>query len=383
MNRVAGIFVAICVASIVLGILIGANNVNSWFPEASHQAVEVDFLFKFMLIASVFVFLIVHVYLLYFATRFRRRRTDTDASVGEPIHGNTQLEIVWSILPAIFLVFLAALCFGVWDEMHTAKKHEMVVEVVGHQFFFEFRYPQYGQFADTNDLHLPTNTPILFKETAPSSDVLHSFWIPEFRVKQDIVPGYTTYLRVQTKGTGDYPVICTEFCGVAHAQMYGKVHIMPVDAWRKWMAARRIQAQKQVAQGGPAATNTSGKASPTNQGTQGNISKNGKPNGVSYTADIYPIFQNHCAACHMNGQKMGGLNLASYATLNQGGSTAAGGPVNGPVLVPNSHAQSYLWDVVAGTDLRGGQKMPLGGPYLSQADVNKIASWIDNGAKNN
>src|SRR3954470_6329990 len=101
MNSIARAFIVVCGLSIVLGVIVGVNNVNSWFPEATHQAVEVDYIFKFMLIASIFVFLLVHVYLIYFAVRYRRRSTDRSDALGEPIHGNTQLEIVWSILPTI------------------------------------------------------------------------------------------------------------------------------------------------------------------------------------------------------------------------------------------------------------------------------------------
>jgi cytochrome c oxidase subunit 2 len=360
MNSVARAFVFICALSIILGVIVGVNNVDSWFPEATHQAVQVDFIFKFMLIASIFVFLLVHVYLLFFAFRFRRRPTDAEDAVGEQIHGNTQLEIVWSILPAIFLVFLAALCFGVWDDMHTARANELQVNVTGHQFFWEFRYPQYGTWSDTNDLYLPVNSPIVFKET--SSDVIHSFWVPEFRVKQDAVPGMYTYLRVQTRRTGTYPVICTEFCGVAHAQMVGAVHILSQAAWNTWVRGKQAAARQQ----------------PTAQPS----GPSPVAGGPSFKAAVYPILQNHCATCHIQGQ-FGGLSMTTYSSLIKGGSTAGGGVVNGAVIVPGNHQGSYLWDAVEGIHLGTGARMPLGGPYLSQSDIDTIAKWIDAGAKNN
>src|SRR5206468_632240 len=157
-----------------------------------------------------------------------------------------------------------------------AKKNELQVEVIGHQFFWEFRYPQYGKWSDTNDLHLPANAAILFKESAPSTDVLHSFWVPEFRVKQDVVPGYTTLLRVQTRGDiGTYPVICTEFCGFGHAQMVGKVHVLGQADWQKWLKTRQAQARKAQAQGGQQATGTPGPGGGATRGV--GPPKGGKP----------------------------------------------------------------------------------------------------------
>jgi len=417
MNRIAGIFVGICVASIVLGYIIAGNNVNAWFTEASHQAVEVDFLFKFMLIASVFVFLIVHVFLIYFAAHYRKRKTDPVTTIGEPIHGNTRLEIVWAILPAIFLVFLTGLSFGVWSDMHTTRANELVVQVIGYQYGFEFRYPQYflskagsqyvpstqtdrqpnniladdkGKWGDQNQLYLPVNRTVRFDEV--SRDVIHSFWVPEFREKQDIVPGYITHLRATTLNRpGIYPVVCTEFCGVGHSVMGGNVevggvkqggylHILSQADWEKWIQKRTVQARQDAAtlvSQAQGSTTGNGSLTKANTGATGVVRAE-----VSYKRDIQTLWANRCAACHIQAQ-MGGLNLSSYEALMKGGNSAAGGPVNGSVVVPANHEMSYLWDVIKGVNLMGGQRMPLGGPYLSENEIAVVAKWIDTGAKNN
>ncbi len=361
-------FIVVIALSVIFGGIVGVNNINSWFPEATTQALEIDNLFKFMLIASIFVFLLVHVYLLYFVFRYRRRSTDAPNAIGDPVHGNTPLEIAWSVLPALFLVVLAGICFGIWNEMHTAQKNTLVVQVIGHQYYWEFRYPQFGTWSDINELNLPVNRAIRFDEWSPANDVIHSFWVPEFRVKQDAVPGYVTHLQVTTARTGQFPVICTEFCGVGHPQMVGKVNILSQAAWDKWLRTREATARAATTP----TSSTTAAASP------------GKSTGSapSYTADIQPIFQNHCAICHISIQS-GGLNLKDYSGLMKGGSTAAGGPVNGAVVTPGNHTASYLWDVVEGVNLQGGQRMPLGGPYLSAGDIATIAKWIDAGAKNN
>ncbi len=102
---------------------------------------------------------------------------------------------------------------------------------------------------------------------------------------------------------------------------------------------------------------------------------------VSFSANVAPILRASCAACHIATQS-GGLNLGSYAALMKGGATSSGGVVDGPVVVPGDHTRSYLWTVLEGTNLQGGQRMPLGGPYVSDAEAQTIARWIDQGAKN-
>jgi hypothetical protein len=194
---------------------------------------------------------------------------------------------------------------------------------------------------------MPNDTQIQLNLHSP--DVIHSFWVPEFRVKQDAVPGYPTFMRFKTAGVGTYRLECAELCGVGHAEMYASVIVMiPSDfvAWAK--------AQQQAATG------------PVNTAN------------VSFSKDIEPIFVAHCAACHI-ANNFGGLHLNSYAGLQTGGNI-----VPGPIFKAGNHAQSVLWEITKpAAPWPGGNRMPLGGPYLSAAEEAKITAWIDQGAKNN
>jgi cytochrome c oxidase subunit II len=199
--------------------------VNPWFPEATREAGEVDNLFKFMLAASGVIFIYVQGLLLAFVLRYRRQKHESQDAVGPAIHGHTGLEMAWSAVPALLLLVLAVLSLRVWSDEHAVQKNELRLDVRAYQFGFAFSLPQYG-IKEVAPVTIPVNRPVYVSET--SSDVIHSFWVPQFRIKQDAVPGLVTHEQFTPTQKGTFPVICTEFCGSGHSGMSGV--ILPTGA---------------------------------------------------------------------------------------------------------------------------------------------------------
>jgi len=197
---------------------------------ASAEAGPIDFLFNghFWLIS--FLFSLIMVLMIYSAFVFRRE--DDDDTDGPHIHGNTKLEITWTVVP-LFVV----LGFGVWGafalhEITRPKDGEMVVNVTGKQWIWNFSYPEQEGFASA-DLVLPVNQTAVLKMNA--EDVIHSFWVPEFRVKQDLVPGRETTLRITPTEIGNYRLRCAEICGLNHTLMEADVKVVSADDFQAWV----------------------------------------------------------------------------------------------------------------------------------------------------
>ncbi len=200
---------------------------------ASKEAGPIDVMFDahFWLIS--FLFALIMVFMLYAAVVFRRKPGDDE--MGPYVHGNTGLEIAWTILPTVIVIG-----FGVWgavtlNELTTPNPQEMTIRVWGQQWAWLFEYPEQGDVT-TPDLVLPLNQPIVLE--MESRDVLHSFWIPEFRVKQDLLPGRKTYLRFTPTEPGDYEVRCAEICGLQHAVMIAQVHVLDEAGFAAWADER-------------------------------------------------------------------------------------------------------------------------------------------------
>ncbi|MCA9978453.1 MAG: cytochrome c oxidase subunit II, partial [Anaerolineales bacterium] len=184
---------------------------------ASAEGTLIDTMFQGHFWMISFLFALIMVIMLYAVVVFRRR--PGDETEGPHVHGSTVLEIIWTVVPVV-----AVIGFGVWGtvtlgQLLEAKPNEMVIEVTGKQWQWSFSYPE--QDVRSPQLYLPVNQPVVLQMT--SQDVLHSFWVPEFRVKQDLVPGRTTTLRFTPTLAGDYKVRCAEICGLEHANMLADV----------------------------------------------------------------------------------------------------------------------------------------------------------------
>jgi cytochrome c oxidase subunit 2 len=205
-----------------------------WFPRAAgKEAHRIDTLWDVLLIASVPVFVLVEVVVLYSVVRFRMRPGE-ELKDGPPIHGNTTLEIVWTAIPAILLVALCTYAYVVLTDVEKAQANTMNIRVVGQQFTWTFYYNKDGKEFASPQLYVPIGQPIKF--VVQSRDVLHDFWVPAFRLKIDAVPGINTGIRVTPNRLGSYPVVCAELCGLGHSTMRQTAHVLSRKDFDAWLA---------------------------------------------------------------------------------------------------------------------------------------------------
>jgi cytochrome c oxidase subunit II len=251
-------------------------------PEAASDEAElIDGLFNSMMTVSIGLFILVQGVLIISVIRFRRRAGDnTD---GPPIHGNIPLEIVWTAIPAVIVLVIGVYSFDIYKAMggfdpqaatdpgiaqvamlpgesatglidssnqpksrhmhnHVAlgvgafpedegRPADVTIDVMGLQYAWIFTYPESG--VTSGEMHIPVNKEVQLNIKA--QDVLHAFWLPEFRLKQDAIPGRDTELRFVPRHTGTYPVICAELCGAYHGAMNTKLYVQTQEEYDSWL----------------------------------------------------------------------------------------------------------------------------------------------------
>ena len=237
-----------------------------WFPaQASSQAHKIDTLYRVLIVVTVPIFVLVECVVLYSVVRFRMRPGE-EALDGAPIHGNTRLEVIWTAVPAMIIAGLVIYAFVVLQQIEKKPAHEVDINVTGQQFAWSFRYPATapgGQPIVSDELYLAVNQPVRFR--LHSADVIHSFWVPAFRVQEDAVPGVTTSYRITPTRLGTYDVVCNELCGLGHSLMRSTVHVVTPAAYTTWLNARGASSSA-PANGSPAQIQAMGKSVFTGSG---------------------------------------------------------------------------------------------------------------------
>jgi len=249
-QRIAAIFI-VGVVFIAIGVYV-AQNAN-WFPvQASAEAGQVDALFNLMLGIATVIFLIIEGGILGSIIFFRHKKGDeTDAA---PNHGNTALEVTWTAIPAVIVFILAILSYQLFAQMQAPVTGEQTIDVTAQQFFWQFSYP-YQDFPDLTkeqnaaaasnmvdkELHLAVGKPVVMSITA--RDVMHAFYVPEFRIKQDAIPGKVTNARFTPSLVGTYNVVCTELCGQGHSTMHAPVVVQSQSDYDKYISDLRNNAR--------------------------------------------------------------------------------------------------------------------------------------------
>jgi cytochrome c oxidase subunit 2 len=211
-----------------------------WFPtDASQQAKRIRVLYDVLLIASVPIFVLV-VTVIGFSVWWYRMRPGEELIDGPPIHGNTRLEVIWTIAPAVLIVGLCAYSVGVLYANEASKKNTLTIDVTARQWAFEFGYQEPGNKAVYSPfLYLPNGRPVLLR--IHSLDVIHSFFVPQFSEKIDAVPGITTLLRITPTKRGTFPVECTELCGAGHAFMRSTSYVLRPALFATWIQKQPLQ----------------------------------------------------------------------------------------------------------------------------------------------
>ena len=209
-----------------------------WFPEAaSSYAPQIDRLFTIILWITGSIFVLVEGALLWFLIRYRHRRQSSAAYV----HGNTTAEIIWTTLPACIVIYLAFASQRVWSHIQgPPPPHQLEVEIKAEQFAWNVRYAgpdgrlnSEDDLETINQLHLPVGQVVLLH--LKSKDVIHSFFVPQFRLKRDAVPGLTSRVWLQATKTGQFEIMCAELCGLGHYRMRGYLTIESPEAFETWL----------------------------------------------------------------------------------------------------------------------------------------------------
>lgn len=244
-----------------------------WFGDAaSEQAGPIDTLFDVMIVLSCFVFAIVMVMFAYALWKYRAK--PGDESDGKPIHGNTRLEIAWTVIPTIIVLFGAAYSWVILDDIEARASDQMPLHVTGQQFKWTFEYPEEmvgsGDSAaplTSDELHVPVDRQL--DVTVEALDVLHSFWVPEWRIKRDLVPSgpggdeIDDTFVVTPNEEGTFSLVCTELCGLGHSTMRATVVVESQEAFDQWVS-EQAQAQEGASAGATEASSSDGAAAAAN-----------------------------------------------------------------------------------------------------------------------
>ncbi len=243
-----------------------ANDVNLLPESASVNAPVYDELFRVLVAIGTMLLVGMTGVVIYSLVRFRRR--DGDTQDGPAIEGNLSLELFWTAIPAVVVLFLGIYSYDIYDRMggmadlnghgmgHQAELASVresgpedenriwggiapaqssgdviPVEVTALQFAFIFHYPE--QNITSGELHVPTGQTVELRMKA--NDVIHAFWVPEFRIKQDIIPGQPTVLSFTARKAGDYPIVCAELCGPYHGGMRSHVVVDEPESFATWV----------------------------------------------------------------------------------------------------------------------------------------------------
>lgn len=197
---------------------------------------QIDDLWRIVFYLAVFVFVVVEGLLVLALIRFRRRKGDT--SEPAQTHGNTRLELGWTIAPAVLLAALAIPTVSTIFALAREPEGALPITVTARQWWWEY---DYGDGAITaNELHIPTGRPI--RLALESGDIIHSYWIPKLAGKQDVVPGRTNHLTIQADRPGTYLGTCVEYCGLSHANMRVKAFAHSPDDFARWLADQKRDA---------------------------------------------------------------------------------------------------------------------------------------------
>ena len=232
-------------------------NVNLLPVEASINAPIYDELFKILFIIGLILFFGMSLVVIYSLVKFRKINGQSEDGIA--LEGNLKLEIIWTVIPSIIVLIVGLYSYNIYDRMGGMKElnnnHEIMhnnseriwagisqnsknaggkenvnIEVSAMQFAFLFNYPN-GEFI-SGELHVPVNEKISMK--MESKDVIHAFWVPEFRIKQDIIPGQPTILNFTPTKVGKYPIICAELCGPYHGGMRASVIVEERSDYENW-----------------------------------------------------------------------------------------------------------------------------------------------------
>ncbi len=251
LGRVTGVLVLLTGILLAAGLCAASpssgNPVPSIFQPHSTPAESILHLSRFVLAITALIFLVVFGLLTYAVVKFRRR-TDEDKSEPAQVYGSTQIELAWTVIPILIVVVLFLATARVIHAIQDAPKPATAVEVtvIGHQFWWEFRYPGLG-IVTANELHVPVSdpshpTPTFLKLLSADTD--HSFWVPQLAGKTDLIPNRVNEMWMDSPRTGIYLGQCAQYCGTQHAKMLLQVSVDSTEDFEAWVRAQKQPANR-------------------------------------------------------------------------------------------------------------------------------------------
>ncbi len=230
------LYIQLLLLSVVIGAITFVISlvVISWLPKvASEEGERIDAIYLFTSIICIVIFAIVAAVTIYAMFKFRAKPGELED--GKPIHGHTGIEIMWTLIPTILVTAI-----GIWSAIVVVQNDDLpddhrIVAVQAQQFAWSFTYNDERDGLggmQVGELVVRVNEPLELHMTSP--DVIHAFWVPEWRQKQDVVPGITTFYRITPTEEGVFPIICTELCGLGHSVMRNQVRVLNDEAFEAW-----------------------------------------------------------------------------------------------------------------------------------------------------
>jgi cytochrome c oxidase subunit 2 len=278
---------------------------NSTLDPHTDLGREIDFLWNRLLLLGTIVFVLVEVVLIYVVFRYRRKENQ---GMPPQTHGSTRLEIAWTLIPAVILVFIAVPTVRtIFITQAHAAPGSLNIEVTGHQWWWEFRYPDYG-VTTANEIYIPAGRTVNFR--LRSADVIHSFWAPELGGKRDVVTNRTNYMWYTPDSSISSNVwngFCAEYCGASHANMRFRVFTVTRQQFESWVAGQKLPARFGAAvSAAPTAGTQSGYIFPREQVPDYAVPHSPIPSGLKFTPGLtgnaqrgLKVFTSSaCIGCH-------------------------------------------------------------------------------------
>jgi cytochrome c oxidase subunit II len=334
------------IALIAGGVAAAVALVPTWLPPAaSREAGRIDFTFWFVIAICIGIFAVVAAVMLYSILRFRVHEDDFED--GPPIHGHTGLEITWTAIPFVLVTAIAIVSGIVLSRNDAEAGNTLRINVTAQQFSWTFGYPD-AHDAKSPVLRLPEGRSI--ELDMRSLDVIHAFFVPEFRTNEDIVPGLVTTVHLTPDRVGDFPLICNELCGLGHSLMRTRAIVMTPAAFDAW-----LKAQRKTAAPPPPSTTTSTSTTSSGSSAAGLSVFNG--NGCSNCHTL--------SAAHATGQIGPDLDkLVSYA---QQAHQPLAAFVHQSIVDPNAYVQPGFHQGVMPTNF---------GTAISKAQIDALVTFL-------
>ena len=318
---------------------------------------------------ALLVFVLVEGVLLYAIFRFRGKPGDPEP---HQTHGNTTVEIIWTVIPALILAAIAVPTVrAIFQTNATPAKDALTIEVVGHQWWWEFRHPEYN-LTTANEIHIPVGRTVSLR--MGSADVIHSFWVPQFAAKRDVFANRESRMWFKAETEGEYPAQCAEFCGIQHGRMAYRIRAHKPAEFDAWVAHMRTLGPKAPAKAAAAAPTVSSSRAENGVRTASegaSIQQPGQQRGAGdaqYAAGEKLFASKGCVACHslqaVDAPKgMVGPNLANVGARSY---IAAG-------TLKNTDANLARW-IRDPQGIKKGVLMPNLG--LTEADAQALAAFL-------